>query len=71
MKSLSLASLGITILTTSCATNGPKKVVSSHTSYNDTVQLTITREVLVNIVHSWGGKDEGLQAVLPVGGGYS
>lgn len=40
------------MLCTSCATIGPKKVVSSHTAYNDAVQLTITREVLGNIVRS-------------------
>jgi hypothetical protein len=40
------------LLSTSCSTIGPKKLVSSHTSYNDAVQLTVTREVLANIVRS-------------------
>lgn len=40
------------MLCTSCATIGPQKVVSSHTAYNDAVQLTVTREVLSNIVRS-------------------
>jgi hypothetical protein len=31
---------------------GAKKLVSSHTAYNDAVQLTVTREVLSNIVRS-------------------
>ena len=31
---------------------GSKKLVSSHTSYNDAVQLTVAREVLTNIVRS-------------------
>jgi hypothetical protein len=39
-------------MTVSCTTIGPQKLVSSHTAYNDAVQLTITREVLVNIVRS-------------------
>ena len=36
----------------SCAATGSKKLVSSHTAYNDAVQLTVTREVLSNIVRS-------------------
>jgi hypothetical protein len=40
------------ILCSSCATIGPQKVVSSHTAYNDAVQLTVVREVLANIVRS-------------------
>ena len=39
-------------LSTSCRSVGAKKLVSSHTSYNDAVQLTVTREVLANIVRS-------------------
>lgn len=31
---------------------GSKKLVSSHTAYSDAVQLTVTREVLSNIVRS-------------------
>ena len=33
-----------------CTTAGPRKLVSSHESYNDAVQLTVSREVLKNIV---------------------
>lgn len=33
-----------------CTTVGPQKLVSSHESYNDAVQLTVSREVLKNIV---------------------
>jgi hypothetical protein len=33
-----------------CSTIGPKRLISSHESYNDAVQLTVTREVLKNIV---------------------
>ncbi len=51
-KALGLGALGLVLLSSSCATIGPKKVVSSHTAYNDAVQLTITREVLGNIVRS-------------------
>jgi hypothetical protein len=40
------------LLSVSCASMGPKKLVSSHTAYNDAVQLTVTREVLSNIVRS-------------------
>jgi len=39
-------------LSTSCRSVGAKKLVSSHTAYNDAVQLTVTREVLANIVRS-------------------
>jgi hypothetical protein len=35
-----------------CASVGPGKLVSSHTAYNDAVQLAVTREVLANIVRS-------------------
>lgn len=35
-----------------CASIGPDKLVSSHMAYNDAVQLTVTREVLANIVRS-------------------
>jgi hypothetical protein len=44
--------LGGVLVTTSCTSMGPKKVVSSHTLYNEAVQLTVTREVLTNIVRS-------------------
>ena len=40
------------LASTSCSSMGSKKLVSSHTSYNDAVQLTVTREVLANIVRS-------------------
>lgn len=39
-------------LNASCTSFGAEKVVSSHTSYNESVQLTVTREVLTNIVRS-------------------
>jgi len=39
-------------MTVSCTTIGSQKLVSSHTLYNDAVQLTVTREVLTNIVRS-------------------
>ncbi len=39
-------------LNASCTSFGAEKVVSSHTSYNDSVQLTVSREVLTNIVRS-------------------
>jgi len=43
--------LGASILTSSgCAQIGPGKLVASHEGYNDAVQLTVTREVLKNIV---------------------
>lgn len=40
------------VVNTSCTSVGPEKVVSSHTAYNESVQLTVTREVLTNIVRS-------------------
>jgi hypothetical protein len=42
----------LALMSTSCTTIGAKKLVSSHTAYNDAVQLTVTREVLSNIVRS-------------------
>ena len=36
----------------SCATMGAKKLMSSHMAYNEAVQVTITREVLANIVRA-------------------
>lgn len=39
-------------MSASCTAFGPQKVVSSHTAYNDAVQLTTSREVLANIVRS-------------------
>ena len=42
----------VALMTASCASVGPEKVVSTHTGYNDAVQLTVTREVLMNIVRS-------------------
>jgi hypothetical protein len=42
----------IGLMSVSCASMGPKNLVSSHTAYNDAVQLTVTREVLSNIVRS-------------------
>ena len=35
-----------------CASVGPDKVVSTHVAYNEAVQLTVTREVLVNVVRA-------------------
>ncbi len=48
--SLSIVLLGL--LSAACTSVGPEKLVSSHTAYNDAVQLTMTREVLANIVRS-------------------
>ena len=39
-------------LNVSCTSFGAEKVISSHTGYNESVQLTVTREVLTNIVRS-------------------
>ena len=49
---ITLPIVSMIFMTVSCTTIGPQKLVSSHTAYNDAVQLTITREVLVNIVRS-------------------
>lgn len=51
-RMMGVTALGCVLMSSSCATIGPQKVVSSHTAYNDAVQLTITREVLANIVRS-------------------
>lgn len=40
------------LMSASCASFGAKKLVSSHTAYNDAVQLTVAREVLANIVRA-------------------
>ena len=41
----------IALFITGCATSaGPQKLVPSHEGYNDAVQLTVTREVLKNVV---------------------
>ena len=37
-------------LLASCASVGPGQMVSTHVAYNEAVQLTVTREVLVNVV---------------------
>ena len=50
--SLLISVIVISFLNISCTSFGPKKVVSSHTAYNESVQLTVTREVLTNIVRS-------------------
>lgn len=39
-------------LNVSCTSFGAEKVISSHTGYNESVQLTVSREVLTNIVRS-------------------
>jgi hypothetical protein len=49
---LDMTMLVIVLVCTSCTTIGADKLVSSHTAYNDAVQLTVTREVLANIVRS-------------------
>jgi hypothetical protein len=40
------------VMSAACTSMGAGKLVSSHTAYNDAVQLTVTREVLANIVRS-------------------
>lgn len=40
------------LMSSSCSSFGAKKLVSSHTAYNDAVQLTVAREVLANIVRA-------------------
>lgn len=40
------------VLLASCGKFGSRKLVSTHTAYNDAVQLTVTREVLTNIVRA-------------------
>jgi len=40
------------VLLASCGRVGARKLVSTHTAYNDAVQLTMTREVLTNIVRA-------------------
>ena len=50
--SLSVIALTVAVLSTSCTSIGDKKLVSSHKTYNDAVQLTVVREVLANIVRS-------------------
>ncbi len=51
-KTLLTSVLVVSALNIACTSFGPKKVVSSHTAYNESVQLTVTREVLTNIVRS-------------------
>ena len=51
-KIMLISVIVISVLNISCTSFGPKKVVSSHTAYNESVQLTVTREVLANIVRS-------------------
>ena len=54
MKRRGLASvvLLVGLATTSCSSFGAGRLVSSHMAYNDAVQLSVTREVLANIVRS-------------------
>ena len=47
-----LAPLLAGVMTASCSSIGGEQLISSHTSYNDSVQLTVTREVLTNIVRT-------------------
>ena len=42
----------VTLLSSACTSFGPSRLTSSHTAYNDAIQLTVTREVLINIVRS-------------------
>ncbi len=42
----------VLLLGYSCTSIGPDRLVSSHEGYNDAVQLTVTREVLKNIVRT-------------------
>ena len=51
-RALAVVALFGSLLSVSCASMGSKKLVSSHTAYNDAVQLTVTREVLSNVVRS-------------------
>jgi hypothetical protein len=47
LRSLALVAA---VSTAACSSVGPGQLVSSHEGYNDVVQLTVTREVLKNIV---------------------
>ena len=47
-----IAVLFVPVLLASCGKVGARKLVSTHTAYNDAVQLTATREVLTNIVRA-------------------
>jgi hypothetical protein len=42
----------VLLLGSGCTSIGPDRLVSSHEGYNDAVQLTVTREVLKNIVRT-------------------
>lgn len=44
--------IGMSILISSCASIGPRKLLSNHIAYNTAVQLSVGREVLANIVRS-------------------
>jgi hypothetical protein len=52
MKSRYALTVFLGLMSVSCASMGAKKLVSSHTAYNDAVQLTVAREVLANVVRS-------------------
>lgn len=41
-----------TVLMTACSSVGPKRLIASHEKYNDAVQMTVSREVLKNIVRA-------------------
>ena len=47
-----IAVIFVPVLLASCGKVGARKLVSTHTAYNDAVQLTATREVLTNIVRA-------------------
>ncbi len=51
-RSLANSLVLVGLLSSACASIGPDQLISSHTSYNDAIQLTVTREVLANIVRS-------------------
>ena len=52
LRGLASVVLLVGLATTSCSSFGAGRLVSSHMAYNDAVQLTISREVLANIVRS-------------------
>jgi len=51
-KILGTMVLLVALMSASCTSFGSKKLIASHTAYNDAVQLTVAREVLANIVRS-------------------
>ena len=47
-----IAVIFVPVLLASCGKVGARKLVSTHTAYNDAVPLTATQEVLTNIVRA-------------------